>query len=442
MNNKKIVYISVGVAVFLFSMMCLSLVFMTGGIGGGNKMNKSMESAVKGYLEKVNKGQFSESYKSVASTTQGDLSEEKYIELMTILMDEEDARIEINDKKNVTARKEGLSKKDSIKVTDIPLTRVYKCNIDGVKQQVQEDMVLSIIEESGASKIYYNFETLNSYIEEYVLSKANRAAVDALQNKSDEKIVAKNLEILDRCVKYADTVSSEYKRYDIVLLETNLMLAYKYFIMGENDNALNYIESAYSSAQTVEDRVRVKRVEAELYKVIGDYDSAVKVLAEALELSPTNVDIRREYRDVNGRMLDNIESSLSSGWVQLRSAIGQGKKERKRILEDVALDYSESAIKLKTDAPDGYYLKGNILYCLGDYSGAINELEKALEYTKDEDTLFRNKVSEIIGMAKVAANTSEEVSFDAKSYSSVYDGDIRSYIFRDNEVGGLIDATK
>lgn len=442
MNSKKMMYIAIGITVFLVLTMGISVVFMTGGFGGGGKMDKSMKDAVSTYLTNVNKGKLDDAYMGLSKMTQGVISQDNYKELMGILLDEEDVRFEIDDKKEVTAAKIGQDKDGNggFEVLNVPITRIYKTNIDGVKHDVTEDMVLQMVDEDGASKVYYSLSNIGEYVEEYILGKANRAAIEALQNKNDEEVLNKNVAIIDRCLNHVNTLNSEYERYEKVLLEVNLMTAYKHFALNDLQNALGSIEVAYNCTKTVEEKIRVTSVEAELYKSTGDYSSAVKALSKGLEIDPNNSQLRKEYREINARMLDKIESSLSSGWIQVKSAIGQRKKERERILTDVALLDAENAIKVKTDAPDGYYLKGNILYCLERYSEAITELESALQYANVEDTAFRNKVSEILGMAKIAYNTPGEVKFDSNSYSAVFDGEIRSYIFRDNEVGGLIDS--
>ena len=276
-------------------------------------------------------------------------------------------------------------------------------------------------------------------MQDYVLAKANRSAVEALQYKNSEDIVSKNVQIIDDCIKYAKKVPSSYAEYNNILLEINLLTGYKFLAQGDEKNALVAIKSSYEYATTKQNKTRIKTVEAELYISVGDYASAVEVLSEALEIDPDDLNVRKDYRRVSSMMIGLIESSLSRGWSQLESGIKQEESEMKRILSDIALVEANNAIKLNEGAPDGYYLRGNIYYCLGKYNDAISSLEKAIEVSKSEDTIFRTKVAEILGMARIAS-ASKDVVFDADSYKRVLDSEIRSYLFRESEVGGFVDS--
>ena len=450
MKNMKVLFIAIISFVVIMIFAVLGIMLSSGKLGKSNTLNKDSKSTIDSYLRELNQGKYEEAYKKLASLNTKNISVTMYSELMNIMLDEKNASFEINDKvepklveltmggETAEEDKKDKNNKVVLSVWHIPIIRVYNIVENGETRAIQDDLSIGLIKEGAESKIYYMGETLDDYIEQYVLNKAERAAIIALENKDDADIVSKNVEIIERCLSYAKNVSASYSKLNDIMLSINLIDSYKYLAQGDLQSAITAVKSAYEGAQSLSDKVRAKRVESELYFSVGNNDLAVKALDEGLKLDPTNTDLKKDYGKLNSVMIESLNTPLKSGWDQLKSALEQGKKERNRILKDIALRYAEEALEVKQDVPDPYYLKGNILYCLGQYSNAISVLEQSLEYTNKDDSTFRDKVSEVLGMAKIAANSTQEMKFDKDSYKSVLDSEIRSYIFRRDEVSGVI----
>lgn len=440
MKTNKILYISIGVAVF-FIMLTVGILVIGVGKSSNGKMTKGIEEVVRSYIGSINSGKYDEAYNNLSYMSTGYINQEDFSELMNVFMDEKDIRVEVDETKNV--QELSIANGDSsLTCMDVPINRIYSEPLDGENTVVKEELSIGIIEEEGKYKVYIPEELYYDYVVKYILGKANECAIEALENKNMENIVAENSAKIDQYLNFAQMIPSTYKNYSEVALQIDLISAYKMLAEGDKDNALNKVQSSYSIAETKEQKIKVCRVESEMYYASGQYAQAVDVLKKALdEVDPTNEDLRRDYRRINSMMLEQIESSLTRGWSQVQSAIKQEEKEMDRILSDIALVEAENAIKIKEDAPDGYYLKGNIEYCLGDYHSAIESLEKAVELSTAEDNEFKTKAAEILGMARVASASNKEER-DMGSYQQVFDKDVRSILFRGNEVSGIVDTIK
>lgn len=438
MKSNKILYIVIGVVV-LSVMIAVGVLFMSIN-KSGNKMTNGMNEVAKAYIQSVNTGEYDKAYEKLSSMSKGYVDLESYSKLMSIMMEEKDTRIEIDESKKAKQVEQAIGEQKMI-YTGVPISRVYVKTLDGVATTIKDELMLGIVDEAGVYKIYIPEETYYDYINQYVVGKANEFAIEALENKNNTNIVTKNAEKIEEYLNFAQKVPSSYKNYSDVVLQIDLITAYKLLSQGDQNGAINRVKSSYIRAESKEQKLRIYRVESEIYYAAGQYSEAVEVLKEALEVDPNNGDIRRDYRRINSMVIEQIESALTRGWSQLQSAIKQEEKEMDRILSDIALVEAETAISIKKDAPDGYYLKGNIEYCLGDYQRAIESLEKAVELSKVEDTEFRTKAAEILGMTRVAQASSNKEK-DIKSYQSIFNKDLRSLLFRESEVSGIVDTIK
>lgn len=438
MKSNKMLYVAIGVTIFSVILTVAILMLSLNGKSGSVKMTNGMNDVARGYVQFINTGEYNKAYEKLSAITRGYVQEQSFSDLMGVIMDEKDARMEIDETKEVKKEKLKIGDKD-IECTVVPVNRMYSNSVDGNITNIKEELVVRLIEEGEGYKVYIPEEEYYDYITVYVIGKANECAVEALRNKNTEKIVTENAEKIDKYLGFAQVVPSSYKNYSEVVLQIDLITAYKLLSQGEQQSAIEKVKASYARAETTEQKVRVYNVESQIYYSIGQYDEAVEVLKEALEIDPNNKSIKESYRNINSIMLGQIEASLNRGWSQVESAIKQDEKEMDRILSDIALAEAETAISMKKDAPDGYYLKGNIEYCLGDYSTAIQSLEKAVELSQVEDSEFKTKAAEILGMARVA-QASNEKERDISSYQRIFNKDLRSLLFRGSEVSGIVDA--
>ena len=434
------IFIKAGLAIFLMVIAGVAIFVSTLSKSNG-KLSKSMNQIVNQYVDNISAGNPYKAYEYLSEGTKDYVDQQLFVGYVDAILDEKNSKIIVDETKKVKIVKEKIDKSSTIEYTLVPTVRTYTIVIDGKPQQMKDEMKIGVISVKDGYRIYLPKKEFYNEVVKYVLGKANSCAIEALEYKNDPAVVEENIEKIDKYISYARNIPSTYKGYNLVTLEINLISGYKLLVKGEDQNAIDTVKAAYSFADTEESKLRVKIVESEMYFAKGDYASAVNVLKEALEIAPKNSDIRRDYRRINSMMIEQIESSLKRGWSQLESAIKQDEKEMKRILSDIAMAEATNAIKIKQDAPDGYYLKGNIEYCLGDYTSAIESLTKAIDVADAEDTVFKTKVAEVLGMARIAQASSEK-TFDVKSYQQVLDSNIRSLIFRENEVSGIVDTIK
>ncbi len=459
MKNKKIIYIVIGVLLSLG--LIGGIIFFVVNNMKEKNLNQNIMFTVTNYMDAVKTKKWDIAYESLSPEVKGWLSIEEFTVYMEAYMDEENVIFEMDEKRmqelfNEKANQNQEYINDAVKTKDnsviaqaqayasrsytyVPVNRIITKGTGDNAESKEDEFDLTVLFIDGKPSIYFNPEEFYNKKVEALVSKSYDYIIDSMEYNTDVERVTQNIEKIEKYLSQIDKVPSDYRYRDNVIVEINILKAYKYLIKKEMSNAEEYMKTAWGMAQTDDEKIKVKSIEAEIFMAQGKYNDAVSSLKVAVETDEDNNEIKKDYRRVVSMMIDELESKLVSGWAQLKSALTQEEVERKRILKDIALVDANAAIIMKEDAPDGYFLRGSINYLLGYKSQAISDLEKALSLAKTDDTIFRNEVSQVLGLAKTTDVKDNEV---IKSYGSNLKVDTRSILIRESRLGGLVDQVK
>lgn len=465
MDTKKIISIAIAGLVGI-----LAVGFGTFFVMKGMKtksMNQNAKATASNYLEKIRVGNLNDAYAYLSPDVKTWLKEDEYVSCMEAYIDEKGINFnidnarqkELDDSKKkekeiyiemakktedneLIAQAQAYSK---IEFTYIPVNRVITTSVGGKTKQITDKFDLTIVYNNGVPAIYTTPDEFYIQKMNFVFGKALDYVEDSMEYENDKERVVRNLQKIEQYIKSASVFPDDFKYMDKVVLELSILNSFYKLIQGDYDAAINYLREGESVAVDVEQKVRLKSIESEIYMTQGLYDKALNVMQEALDIDPENEDIRKDFRRVSSMMIDSIEGNLVDGWSQLKSALSQPDKERYRILDDIAMVSAEKAIKVKEDCPDGYYLRGSINYAKGDSSAAISDLEKALSLAAENDTPFRTEVAQILGLARttnIGDTEEEKENKELKAYREIINTEMRSLTIRESKISGLIDSVR
>lgn len=467
MNVKKM--ITIGGAVLASILIAVGVGVMVTSNIKVKTSYKNSTALVNKFLSAIESGDTAEAYKAIGSSAQKWLSETEFKKFVDVYTDEDKVSFEIDQSRinEVGAEVEGKLKilkqfaennntgdnKEEVAVvqkmlddisgremTYVPVKRSYVRTVAGKKTTLSDEIIFAVVEGSESYKLYLEKQTFERLRAKYILGKAHALTVEAMEGVYDEALSSSNIAKIKDCISKATTINEEYFYKNRINVYLKVYESYVELLSKNYTGAVKKIDEAQNIAESDSDIIKVKEIMSEIYLSQGMYSEAANVLKEAVEIAPENEVLRVEYRSVNRLMIDKIESNLSRGWAQLLSVIKDtsedGKKERNRMLSEVVMKDADAVIKVKEDLPDGYYLKGSIYYCLGNFSQAKSYLEQALSKTSPEDISLKTEIAQTLGLAKV----SKTKTLDLASYRSMNPGQIRSLFIREININGILEA--
>lgn len=467
MNIKKVITIG-GIA------LATILIAVGVGITVSSNMKKKVNfenstTVVNKFLSAIESKNAEEAYKYLGTSAQKFISVDKLKKFIDVYTDEDKVSFEIDKsrldkvkaevesklnileqfaKNNATgANKESAAVVQKVldeisgrDITYIPVKRSYITTVAGKKTTQSDEIILGVVKGSEAYKIYLEMQTFERIRAKYILGKAHTLTVQAMESAYDSSIVEANIVKIKDCISKAASINEEYFYKNKINVYIKVYESYVALLKKDYAGATSKILEAQQVATSKSDVIKVKEIMSEIYLSQGMYSEAVGVLKEAVEIDPKNEVLRVSYRSINRLMVDKIESNLSRGWSQLLSVIKDaseaGRKERERMLNDVVMNDADEVIKVNKDLPDGYYLKGSIYYCAGNFPQAKTYLETALAKTSPDDLSLKTEIAQILGLAKV----SKKNTLDLASYRNIKPGQIRSLSIREVNINGILEA--
>lgn len=460
MNVRKLVII--GGSILAAILIIVGSVMVVADKTKDKNIKKNTISAVTKYLSNIESGEKEKAYEALAKSTKEWLTQsefERFIEMYTmedkVTFEIDEARqekateevnsylkqfykyAEVSKDEKVLATKKALSER---KFVYVPVKRTYMRNVNGKKSTVSDEMILALVEGDTSYKIYFEPQVFETQRMKLYFKKAHTITLEAMQNATDKVTLNENIGVVKKCITYADQGNPEYYHYNRIQVYSQIFKAYVGLLEGKYEVAISSLVNAESIALDTVDIIKIKQIASEIYLSQGLYSKAAETLKAAVDIDPSNDLLRSSYRAVNRLMIDKIESSLIRGWNQLKSSISDTNKENQREMEKqlkyIAMPDADAVIKVKEDLPDGYFLKGSIYYCMGDFSSAKKQLEIALEKTALDDVLFKTEVAQTLGLAKVGNKETMSLS----SYLNTNPGQIRSLFIRETNINGILDA--
>lgn len=453
----------------------LSILLIVSGIGlivGENVEEKNSlkkaDKVITQYLAAIESGDTNAAYKMLANTSTDWLNITEFNKFIDVYTMEEKVSFEIDKKRKLEVQKiieqkiENLNRyvksnanaKDkktlglknmlkTLKSKDmvyVPVKRSYIRVVAGKKVTVEDELVYAVVKGKDSRKIFFELNSFEDIRSSYLFGKAQVLTVESMESQNGSQQVNENIEKITKCINYAETLNEKYYLKNATDVKVKIFRAYIDLLRKNHNGAILKLKDAQKIAENKVDILKTKQVLSEVYISMGDYGSALEVLKEAMEVDPESEIMRISYRSVNRLMSDKIESSLTRGWNQLLSTIEKSteksKKEVERILKYMALPDADTVINVNSELPDGYYLKGSIYYCLGEFYNAQKELETALSKTSIEDISLKTEIAQTLGLAKVATKN----TLDLSSYLKTNPGQIRSLLIREVNINGILDT--